>query len=92
MLDVGQSDDWYALQISLAPCLLGYGIIARRLYDDPNTKREGNTYWKWIENYAADDYTEAVRIGSGKYWTLGGRSEAFFLTISMQQTCSRVMR
>ena len=66
VLDIGQSQDWLALQISMAPCLIGYGVIARRLYDDPKTKREGNIYWKWIENYVADDYTEAVAIGSGK--------------------------
>lgn len=67
VLDIGQSEDWYALQMALAPCLLGYGQIARRLYDDPNTLRSGNRYWKWIENYVADDYVEAVRQGSGLY-------------------------
>lgn len=66
VLDVGQSEDWIALQIAMAPCLIGYGHIAQRLFNDPETKREGNIYWKWIENYAADDYVEAVRIGSGR--------------------------
>jgi thiaminase len=46
--------------------LIGYGDIAKRLYADPKTKREGNIYWKWIETYVADDYSEAVRVGSGK--------------------------
>jgi hydroxymethylpyrimidine/phosphomethylpyrimidine kinase len=63
VLDVGQAEDWFALQIALLPCLLGYGVIARRLFDDPTTKREGNLYWKWVENYVADDYSEAVRLG-----------------------------
>lgn len=67
VLDVGQSQDWFALQVSMAPCLIGYGIIARRLHDNPKTKREGNIYWKWIQNYVADDYTEAVAIGSCEY-------------------------
>ncbi|CAG8028682.1 unnamed protein product [Penicillium nalgiovense] len=66
ILDVGQSEDWLALQMALAPCLIGYGAIAKRLYTGEDTLRQGNTYWKWIENYVADDYTEAVRIGSGK--------------------------
>jgi len=66
VLDVGQSEDWFALQIVMAPCLIGYGIIARRLFDDPKTKRKDNVYWKWIENYVADDYVEAVELGSGK--------------------------
>lgn len=66
VLDIGQSQDWLALQISMAPCLIGYGVIARRLYNDPKTKREGNIYWKWIQAYVADDYTEAVETGTGK--------------------------
>jgi hypothetical protein len=66
VLDIGQSQDWLALQVSMAPCLIGYGVIGQRLHADPKTKREGNIYWKWIENYAGEDFTEAVRIGSGK--------------------------
>ncbi|OLN82720.1 ATP-dependent RNA helicase dbp2 [Colletotrichum chlorophyti] len=64
VLDAGMSEDWIALQMALAPCLLGYGAVAKQLHGDVKTKREGNTYWKWIENYVADDYVEAVRIGS----------------------------
>jgi hypothetical protein len=36
------------------------------LFDDPNTVREGNRYWKWIQNYVAEDYTAAVKLGSGE--------------------------
>lgn len=75
VLDIGQSQDWLALQMALAPCLLGYGAAAKRLSVDGTSVREGNRYWKWIENYVADDYVEAVRKGSGKAaaglaWTL----------------------
>lgn len=66
VLDIGQSQDWLALQMSLAPCLLGYGVAARRLASEHVNDSEGNKYWKWIENYIADDYQEAVKIGSGK--------------------------
>jgi thiaminase len=66
VLDIGQSEDWVALQVALAPCLLGYGVLARQLHADARTKREGNIYWPWIENYVADDYVQAVRTGSGK--------------------------
>jgi thiaminase II len=66
VLDVGHSEDWFALQVALLPCLLGYGVIARRLFDDPGTKREGNKYWKWIETYVAADYVEAVQLGRGR--------------------------
>lgn len=65
VLDIGQSEDWLALQIALLPCLIGYGIIARRLFDDPGTERDGNKYWKWIQTYVAEDYGEAMQIGKG---------------------------
>ncbi|KAI0200485.1 Rapamycin-insensitive companion of mTOR, N-term-domain-containing protein [Astrocystis sublimbata] len=63
VLDIGQSEDWLGLQIALAPCLLGYGAIAKQLHGDPCTKTEGNTYWPWILNYVADDYVQAVQTG-----------------------------
>lgn len=66
VLDVGHSEDWLALQMAFAPCLLGYGAIARRLKDDAATKMEGNTYYKWIETYVGDDYVEAVDKGRGE--------------------------
>lgn len=65
VLDIGQSQDWLALQMSLAPCLLGYGAAATRLRAQYADKHDGNKYWKWIENYVADDYQQAVKIGSG---------------------------
>lgn len=61
---MGQSEDWLALQMALAPCLLGYGAVAQMLHVHAATQKEGNTYWPWIENYVAEDYTEAVRLGS----------------------------
>ncbi|KAH6693965.1 phosphomethylpyrimidine kinase THI20 [Plectosphaerella plurivora] len=65
VLDVGQSEDWIALQMALAPCLLGYGAVAKQLHADTASVRgEGNKYWNWIENYVAEDYVGAVRIGS----------------------------
>ncbi|KAJ2969769.1 hypothetical protein NQ176_g8497 [Zarea fungicola] len=66
VLDIGQSEDWLALQMALAPCLLGYGAVADMLLAHPDTVRdaETNIYWPWIENYGAADYVEAVRLGS----------------------------
>jgi thiaminase len=67
ILDIGQSEDWLALQIAIAPCLVSYSVIARQLYDDLETvKGERNKYWKWIETYVADDYIEAVSKEKGK--------------------------
>ncbi|TDZ29092.1 putative hydroxymethylpyrimidine/phosphomethylpyrimidine kinase 2 [Colletotrichum spinosum] len=64
VLDIGQSEDWIGLQMALAPCLLGYWAVAKQLHGDVKSKRDGNTYWKWIENYVADDYVQAVKTGS----------------------------
>lgn len=66
VLDVGQSEDWLALQMALAPCLLGYGQAAQRLYREKESVKteQGNRYWRWVENYVAEDYQQAVRVGS----------------------------
>ncbi|CEJ90594.1 Putative Thiamin biosynthesis protein (Thi-4) [[Torrubiella] hemipterigena] len=66
VLDIGMSQDWLALQMALAPCLLGYGAVAQMLLAHKDTVKDSksNIYWAWIENYAAEDYTEAVRLGS----------------------------
>jgi thiaminase len=63
VLDIGQSSDLLALQVAMAPCLFGYAEIARFLYDDPNTKRQENIYFKWIEDYVDTSYTDAVETG-----------------------------
>lgn len=67
LLEIGQSEDWVGLQVALAPCLLGYGAIAQQLHGHHLTKRDGNPYWTWIENYVAEDYVQAVQLGSGKF-------------------------
>jgi len=52
--------------VALAPCLLGYGVLAEQLHKDPRSVRETNPYWKWIENYVAEDYVTAMKTGKGK--------------------------
>ena len=44
------------LHTALAPCVIGYGEIARALFDDPATRLEGNPYCAWIDAYAGEDY------------------------------------
>jgi hydroxymethylpyrimidine/phosphomethylpyrimidine kinase / thiaminase len=70
VLDIGQSEDWLGLQIALAPCLLGYGAVAKLLYSHSETITDGNHYWPWIENYVAEDYVTAVKTGSGTFLLL----------------------
>lgn len=69
VLDVGQAEDWLALQVALLPCLLGYGRIAARLKAEQRPGRP-NRYQTWIENYVAEDYVQAVETGCGE---CGGR-------------------
>ncbi|KAI4723435.1 hypothetical protein E4T48_00176 [Aureobasidium sp. EXF-10727] len=65
ILDIGASEDWLALQIAMFPCLLGYHHIAKRLsaLQDPSAPKNANRYRQWIDNYIADDYTQAVGKG-----------------------------
>ena len=70
ILDVGASQDWLALQIAMMPCLLGYHAIAQRLHglrpERAEVPETADRYRRWIENYVADDYTEAVIKGRGE--------------------------
>lgn len=72
VLDIGQSEDWLALQISLLPCLLGYGMIAARLKAEQkaNPPKQPNRYQTWIDNYVAEDYVAAVKTGRGKSFVM----------------------
>ncbi|KAJ3190384.1 hypothetical protein HDU85_000680 [Gaertneriomyces sp. JEL0708] len=63
VLDKGASGDRLDIRVALAPCLLGYGEIGMRLKNDPNTKKEGNPYWPWIENYSKPEFQTAVQEG-----------------------------
>ncbi|OAA67050.1 phosphomethylpyrimidine kinase [Niveomyces insectorum RCEF 264] len=62
VLDIGQSEDWFALQIALTPCVVGYGAAARAIHEDRDaTKRDGNPYLKWVQNYVDDNYLAAAK-------------------------------
>jgi len=56
--------DLLDLGLAIAPCLIGYGQIGHRLYNDPKTlKGDANPYWDWIKNYHESDYQAAVDRG-----------------------------
>lgn len=59
VLERGMSGDLLDLHVALAPCMLGYGEIGKRLAEDPDTKRDGNPYLDWIEMYASPEYQDA---------------------------------
>lgn len=63
VLDIGATQDLFALNVATAACLIGYRDIAVRLdreYKDGNAK---NMYWKWIENYTGESYRNAYNDG-----------------------------
>ncbi|KAF9999974.1 hypothetical protein BGZ80_008086 [Entomortierella chlamydospora] len=64
VLDIGMTGNLLDLGLAIAPCLIGYGEIGKRLYNDPNTlKGDANPYWNWIKNYYESDYQSAVDRG-----------------------------
>ena len=60
VLDCGNAGDLLDLQVALAPCVVGYGEIGRRLAADPATKTDGNPYADWIAMYAGAEYQAVV--------------------------------
>jgi thiaminase II len=85
LLDIGNSEDWIALQMALASCSIGYGVSAQWLQADVKTKREGNPYYKWIESYSGDEYQGTVRTTSGKLTTSTDSTWKFNESDSMTQ-------
>ena len=68
--DVGNTDGPFAIEMALAPCMIGYAFIADKLYSRPETiKGDVNPYWEWIQAYASvegGDYSEAVQSTRGR--------------------------
>src|SRR6516164_10723235 len=56
VLDRGVAGDRLDLEVALAPCIVGYAVIAAEQMRDPATLLEGNCYREWLEMYAGSDY------------------------------------
>lgn len=56
VLEKGLAGDLLDLQVALAPCVVGYADIGRRLAGAPSTVMVGNPYAAWIDMYASEDY------------------------------------
>jgi len=65
VLERGFSGDFLDLVVALAPCVLGYGEIGRRLFDDSATVIDGNPYREWIELYGGQDYQSVAAAVTG---------------------------
>ena len=56
VLDRGSAGDVLDLEVALAPCTIGYGMIGRATRNDRRLKTEGNPYMPWIEMYSGEEY------------------------------------
>jgi thiaminase (transcriptional activator TenA) len=61
VLDRGLAGDRLDLEVSLAPCIVGYAEIAAERVAHPSTRIEGNRYREWLEMYAGSDYQGLAR-------------------------------
>lgn len=61
VLDRGVGGDRLDLEVALAPCILGYAVIAAERMADPATRRDGNPYCDWLDMYAGDEYQSLAR-------------------------------
>ena len=60
VLDTGMRGDLLALNVALAPCVIGYAEIATRLAGRPNAHAATNPYRVWIAEYAGAPYQEVA--------------------------------
>ena len=60
VLDTGMRGDLLALQVALAPCVIGYAEIATRLAARPEAHAGTNPYRVWIAEYAGAPYQEVA--------------------------------
>ncbi len=60
VLDWGVRGDLLDLHVALAPCMIGYAVIARRLAAVPGALAESNPYAPWIAEYAGDGYQQVA--------------------------------
>jgi thiaminase/transcriptional activator TenA len=65
VLDRGLAGDRLDLEVVLAPCVVGYAVIARERMADPRTRLDGNPYRDWLEMYAGADYQNLAREAEG---------------------------
>ena len=68
VLEAGMRGDLLALQVALAPCVVGYAEIAARLAARPDPRVATNPYRAWIEEYAGQ-LSKKSRRRRGRTWT-----------------------
>jgi thiaminase/transcriptional activator TenA len=61
VLDRGLAGDRLDLEVALAPCVVGYAVIATERMADPQTRLDGNPYREWLEMYSGSEYQGLAR-------------------------------
>lgn len=74
VLDTSSRGDLLDCRVVTAPCLIGYGVVGKRL-NAPTTEgveRDGekNQYWDWVKEYGGDWYQGAVQVGISESFNL----------------------
>lgn len=62
VLDCGVSGDLLDLHVALAPCVIGYAEIGRRLAPDGAAALGDHPYLDWIGEYAGDAYQDIAAL------------------------------
>lgn len=57
VLDAGAAGDLLDMKVALAPCMIGYGEIGKRLSLDLDPS---NPYGVWVNEYAGEDYQDLM--------------------------------
>jgi thiaminase/transcriptional activator TenA len=73
VLDTGMRGDLLALQVALAPCVIGYAEIARRLAARPDALAATNSYRFWIAEYAGEPYQQVAAKAQAQLERLADR-------------------
>jgi thiaminase (transcriptional activator TenA) len=91
VLDTGMRGDVLALNVALAPCVIGYAEIATRLARRPDAYAATNPYRVWIAEYAGAAYQEVAAKARAHLESLAERyatpvREAELITIFREAT------
>jgi len=93
VLDRGLAGDRLDLEISLAPCIVGYAVIGSERIADPATRLDGNPYREWLEMYSESDYQNLAREAAGaldEQFALRGGEGRFPSLAAMFATAARL--
>jgi len=74
VLDCGMSGDLLDLHVALAPCVIGYAEIARRLAASLGPSLTKHPYREWIGEYAGDAYQTVAQTARDQLARLAAKS------------------